>query len=669
MIDSEHLSSEIYSAPGIGRTSTVTCLDVDGDGNIDVLVGNDRGTRFFRGTDSMAFIPSDQPLEGTRFPVRQLESVDLDGDGDVEIVATCLVFSCITILTRGEDGDYGLALSVDVPTAEHIAFGDLDGDGEADLVGSGEVLWTALSGRRPEPSAPSGTDAERPRAPGPIINEILSMNNNLPLLESDGRTSDFVEIYNGSERGIVLGGWILTLHRADDPPNRFRSYTFPPDAQISAHEHLLVIFDRANSIPHRYRANFRVPGSGGRLSLLNRTGDEVDGVTFGEQFQNVSYARYRDGVSAFAFNPAPSPGRPNVDNGTLDPEIQVLNFGPEDLTLEAATRTPAPGQPMRIFVRGRDEVGIVNMSAVYRHSDWDDGHVERVILFDDGQHEDGGFQDGLFSGTIPGVNAGEGIEFFVESEDIEGNTTSVPNDASITAGGESKDVFRLLIGPPPSAIQLSEVVASNRRGLLDESGSPADWVEIRNCSANSISLDGIMLADSLVDSGDWYRFPEGLTLGPDQHVIIFCDADPDDGPFHAPFELDAQVGDELLLMMATSSGYAAIIDSVRFGPQRSDIAYARAGCGSEWIEASPTPFGVPQTVFAELGDVDRNGLVEITDAVGILGLLFRGGQVICAAAADTNSDARIDISDAMYLLNFLFVGGPSPADTQVPCNP
>lgn len=668
MIDAEHLSSQIYRAPGIGRTSAVTCLDVDGDGNIDLLVGNDSGTRLFRGTESMAFIPSDQPLEGTRFPVNQLESVDLDGDGNVEVIASCVIFSCLTILTQGEDGDYGPALTVDVPTAEHIAFGDLDGDGEADLVGSGEVLWTALSGRRPEPTAPSGTDTHRPRVPGPVINEILARNSNLPLAGSNGRTSDFAELYNGSERAVVLGGWTLALRRAEPPGNVFRSHTFRADAAISAHEHLVVIFDREDSISYPYRADFPIPGAGGRMILLNREGDEVDGVTFGEQFQNVSYARYRDGVSSFAFNPAPSPGRPNVDNGTLDPEIRVLNFGPEDLTLDSATRAPAPGEPLRVFVRGRDEVGIVNMSVVYRHSDWDDSRIERAILFDDGQHEDGGFQDGLFSGTIPGVNVGVGIEFYVESEDIEGNTTSVPDDASITADGQSSDVFRLLIGPPASALQLSEVVASNRQGFRDEGGSPADWVEIRNCSANPVSLDGVMLADSLVDSGDWYRFPDGLTLGPDEQVIIFCDRDPEDGPFHAPFELDA-AGDELLLMTTTPSGHAAIIDSVRFGPQRSDIAYARAGCGGEWVEAPPTPLGVPQTVFADRGDVDRNGLVDITDAIGILGVLFRGGQVVCPAAADTNSDARIDISDAMYLLNFLFVGGPSTAPTQVPCNP
>ena len=668
MLDTEPLRSEIYrTSRGIRRTSTVTCVDVDSDGNADILVGNDHGTYLILGTETMAFRPTAQPLEGAQFPVSRLENTDLDGDGDPEIIAACRVFSCLTVLTRGEDGNYGHALTVDVPTAEHIAHGDLDGDGRTDLVGSGDVLWTALSGRRPEPSAPSATDAPRTRSPGPVLNEILAMNSELSLGESGGRTSDFVELYNGSDRDVTLDGWIIVL-RGSVPENGPRSFTFGSGVTIGAGDHLLVIFDRRDSLTYPHRADFRIPGSGGTLSLLDRDGDEIDAVTFGPQFPDVSYARYRDGVSGFAFNPAPSPGEPNTDNGTIDPQLEILNFGPDDLAMTEATRMPMPGDPVRIFVRGRDEVGIVNMSVVYRRSDRDPGSIERAILFDDGWHRDDGFQDGLYSGTIPGIDAGVGIEFFVESEDLEGNTTRVPEDASITPDGRSSDVFRLLIGPPPSGLEISELVASNRLGLGDEGGSSADWVEIRNCSSDAVSLDGVMLADSLVDSGDWYRFPDGLRLGPDEHVIVFCDRDTDEGSFHAPFELDA-AGDELMLMTTSPSGHAAIVDSVRFGPQASDTALARTGCGGDWVAAEPTPLGVPQTTLVDPGDVDRNGLIEITDAIGILRHLFRGPPVICPAAADANIDSRIDISDAMYVLNFLFLGGPTMSVAQVPCGP
>lgn len=69
------------------------------------------------------------------------------------------------------------------------------------------------------------------------------------------------------------------------------------------------------------------------------------------------------------------------------------------------------------------------------------------------------------------------------------------------------------------------------------------------------------------------------------------------------------------------------------------------------------------------GDTNGNQLVNISDAVVLLGYLFLGGEpVTCLDAADSNDSGTINVADAAYILNFLFRGGtmlpppyPNPA--------
>ncbi len=61
------------------------------------------------------------------------------------------------------------------------------------------------------------------------------------------------------------------------------------------------------------------------------------------------------------------------------------------------------------------------------------------------------------------------------------------------------------------------------------------------------------------------------------------------------------------------------------------------------------------------GDSNRDGTVDISDAINILSFLFIGaGKNPCADASDANDDGIVDISDAVYILNFLFSGGKDP---------
>jgi hypothetical protein len=55
------------------------------------------------------------------------------------------------------------------------------------------------------------------------------------------------------------------------------------------------------------------------------------------------------------------------------------------------------------------------------------------------------------------------------------------------------------------------------------------------------------------------------------------------------------------------------------------------------------------------GDVDQNGFVNISDAVGIVNYIFNGGQAVGEICTyDCNGDGVVNISDAVYLIAYVF---------------
>ncbi len=61
------------------------------------------------------------------------------------------------------------------------------------------------------------------------------------------------------------------------------------------------------------------------------------------------------------------------------------------------------------------------------------------------------------------------------------------------------------------------------------------------------------------------------------------------------------------------------------------------------------------------GDANRDGAIDISDAISVLRYLFRGGDPFsCEDSADANDSGGIDLADAVYILRFLFAKGPTP---------
>jgi hypothetical protein len=69
----------------------------------------------------------------------------------------------------------------------------------------------------------------------------------------------------------------------------------------------------------------------------------------------------------------------------------------------------------------------------------------------------------------------------------------------------------------------------------------------------------------------------------------------------------------------------------------------------------------PAILAIEMGDCNKDGAVDIGDALTLAQYLFSGGAApACGGACDSNGDGSLDLGDTVYTLFYLFSGGAAP---------
>lgn len=156
------------------------------------------------------------------------------------------------------------------------------------------------------PVAP-GLDS-RPVAPSTtsvVLNEFVASNQH-GLLDEDGDTSDWIEIYNSGTAAVNLAGWVLTDQSND--PWLFPTLSLPSNAFV-------VVFASAKnrSTPGaQLHTNFRLDAAGEYLGLLDSSGQPVSELSpqFPQQYADVSYGRYNS-AGEYRYLAHPTPGALN----------------------------------------------------------------------------------------------------------------------------------------------------------------------------------------------------------------------------------------------------------------------------------------------------------------------------------------------------------------------
>ncbi|MED5447934.1 MAG: FG-GAP-like repeat-containing protein, partial [Planctomycetota bacterium] len=125
---------------------SVLAVDVDGDGDIDVLAAssNDDTIAWFENDGNESFTPHDITTDADR--VYSIFSADVDGDGDIDVLSASL--NDKTIAWHENDGSQSFTphdITTDATGARSVFAADVDGDGDIDVLsasgGDNTIAW------------------------------------------------------------------------------------------------------------------------------------------------------------------------------------------------------------------------------------------------------------------------------------------------------------------------------------------------------------------------------------------------------------------------------------------------------------------------------------------------------------------------------------------------
>ena len=254
---------------------------------------------------------------------------------------------------------------------------------------------------------------------------------------------------------------------------------------------------------------------------------------------------------------------------TARPALSVLTQNPSK---------PKDQDVVWITAKASSSVGLAWVKLYWRNI----GAYNEDPMFDDGKHNDGNANDGVFGLSIPRQNLGTKIEYYV------GARSTLAQGGAIrflpATGGHVPPNYIITDLTTPSPLVVNEVLADNKSVDKDQAGDYDDWAEIHNTSNAPIALAGYYLSDDILNAKKW-QFPAGTTIPAKGFVRVWLDNEPNEGKLHATFSLDKD-GEEVVL----SDASGRILDIMVFGDQKEDRAYGDLpdASGQEFFLWTPT---------------------------------------------------------------------------------
>ena len=168
-----------------------------------------------------------------------------------------------------------------------------------------------------------------------VIREFLAVNEQ-GMRDEDGDFSDWIEIYNTSDRTIQLEGWFLT-----DDPNDLRKWVLP-ELSVEPFKSILVFAsgkDRINPFGGSLHTNFKLTSESGFLAIV-----QPDGITlehafedYPKQYADVSYGVGGEIASIQAITPESEASILSFESPTIDTDWTLPTFDSDSWTSATAS--------------------------------------------------------------------------------------------------------------------------------------------------------------------------------------------------------------------------------------------------------------------------------------------------------------------------------------------
>ncbi|MDW8129301.1 MAG: CotH kinase family protein [Bryobacterales bacterium] len=273
-------------------------------------------------------------------------------------------------------------------------------------------------------------------------------------------------------------------------------------------------------------------------------------------------------------------GSPRDEAGEADPWVELYNLGPGPVSTEGFYLSDDPANPTKWALPARRLADGEHLLLWLDGEPWEgETHANfrlgptggRLYLF----ARQVSLQTPLDTVTYPALAAGQsyarvgswGSEWAVTSAATPG-AGNVIVAASGTMPRASTGNGRLLI---------NEFMADNDGAFEDpdEKGAYEDWFEIYNPGPAPVNMGGMYITDNPRNPTKW-RVPEGVVIPAGGHLVFIADGETGQGPLHTSWSLSAD-GESISLYEPDGQ---TLIDSVTFGPQRTDVAMGRTSDGA-----------------------------------------------------------------------------------------
>lgn len=268
------------------------------------------------------------------------------------------------------------------------------------------------------------------------------------------------------------------------------------------------------------------------------------------------------------------PGITNLMNGRNSFMLGLNDFSASEpiiSNIKVSEKAPYIGETFTITTNVLNQT-----SVVFRYRTAARAPFKKVVMYDDGLHNDGAANDNVFGAAVK--MEAKFMEYYIYAEnDIIGKFS--PTNA--------EHAFYTLysLAEPMGDIVINELLASNATIMADQNGEFDDWIEIYNKSNSPVNIENYTLTDTPGDYS-FFSFPAGTIINPDEYIVVWADKNNNQSGYHAGFKLSAD-GETVYLTDATFN----ILDSISFGKQSTDISYGRYPNGIGNFQFMPPTFG------------------------------------------------------------------------------
>lgn len=250
--------------------------------------------------------------------------------------------------------------------------------------------------------------------------------------------------------------------------------------------------------------------------------------------------------------------------------------------------SPLPGPSDIPFITARVQAnGAEGIDSVWLY--WRDtpyGRFSVAQMFDDGVHQDGAANDGLFGAATTNYPAGHKIHYYIEAR-----SANSAKAAAFSPARAEQDTYGYrvsLITATNTPVVINELMADNQQTIADPQGDFDDWIELRNLTNQSVDLTGCYLTDDPTNPRKW-PFPAETIIPANGYLVVWADENGSDTPgLHAGFKLDKS--GEQVLLIDLDANLNAVLDSVTFAAQETNRSWGRSPNNPDlFISMQPTP--------------------------------------------------------------------------------